>query len=269
MSKRRKNMSKDFMSVENEISTLVRTIRSDPSNNNAIQRLESLMRRTDFQPPEDIEDIFLERRYGRKPNVWYQVGGDMSPEYFGAILLKYDKNGYIELWRIQSVGDLIGNDAAADIGRPYWVSESTADIEQIENLNEEQINQILETFNFEREWIETFNFEREWNDFDILSKTQLAVEEFDQWSISASVWGARDGESALPEGDEPIIWLSSDDSDPTGRNPEDWNEVDKQFTRDVLECDHPEVFTEGEECSLCGTEYEIPYGLEDDYDEEE
>lgn len=63
--------------------------------------------------------------------MWEQVGGDMSPGAYGAILAKSDGNA-IELLEIQPVREHVGDEEAKEIGFPFWSKEAYFDLDDLD-----------------------------------------------------------------------------------------------------------------------------------------
>ena len=63
--------------------------------------------------------------------MWEQVGGDMSPGAYGAILAKADGHS-IELLEIQPVREHMGDGEAADVGFPFWTKEAYFDLDDLD-----------------------------------------------------------------------------------------------------------------------------------------
>ena len=63
--------------------------------------------------------------------MWEQVGGDMSPGAYGAILAKSDGHS-IEMLEIQPVREHVGDEEAKDIGFPFWSKEAYFDLNDLD-----------------------------------------------------------------------------------------------------------------------------------------
>ena len=63
--------------------------------------------------------------------MWEQVGGDMSPGAYGAILAKSDGHS-IELLEIQPVREHVGDSEAKEVGFPFWSKEAYFDLDDLD-----------------------------------------------------------------------------------------------------------------------------------------
>jgi hypothetical protein len=62
---------------------------------------------------------------------WRQIGGDMNPGAYGALLARSDGD-YIDLWEIQPVREFVGDEEAAEVGFPFWTKEAGYDLEALD-----------------------------------------------------------------------------------------------------------------------------------------
>lgn len=63
--------------------------------------------------------------------MWEQIGGDMSPGAYGAILARSDGNA-LELLEIQPVREAVGDGEAAEVGFPFWSKEAYFDLDDLD-----------------------------------------------------------------------------------------------------------------------------------------
>jgi hypothetical protein len=65
---------------------------------------------------------------------WIQIGGDMSPSQYGAVIARRDGRS-IELREIQPVREYMGDDEALEVGFPFWTKEAYYDPEDLDLKN--------------------------------------------------------------------------------------------------------------------------------------
>jgi hypothetical protein len=84
--------------------------------------------------------------------MWEQVGGDMSPGAYGAILAKSDGHS-IELLEIQPVREHVGDGEAKDIGFPFWSKEAYFDLDDL-NPKSDDVQSALQSIGMELSTLE-------------------------------------------------------------------------------------------------------------------
>lgn len=77
---------------------------------------------------EEEEDDYIQIPVIEK---WRQIGGDMDPGTYGALLARSDGD-YIDLWEIQPVREFVGDEEAADVGFPFWTKGAGYDLETLD-----------------------------------------------------------------------------------------------------------------------------------------
>lgn len=60
-----------------------------------------------------------------------QIGGDMSPDRYGALLARCD-GSTLELLEIQPVREYVGEREAAEVGFPFWSREACYDLSDLQ-----------------------------------------------------------------------------------------------------------------------------------------
>lgn len=146
-----------------------------------------------------------------EPNEWYQVAGDVSPADYGGTLAKTD-GITVDLWRIQNVEDHIGSREAEQVGKPFWVSTCSINIDDL-----------LDSDVYADALVSHGVAEDEYHEMDALQRAEIVADYGGHYEHHEAVWG----EDATPEG-TPIHWYSE------GDETEAFRDADEQFRAWVL-----------------------------------
>lgn len=66
-----------------------------------------------------------------RQNVWYQVSGDLNPAKYGATIAR-ESDGCIDVLRIDSTIECVGESEAVSVGVPFWTKEVSYDRADLE-----------------------------------------------------------------------------------------------------------------------------------------
>lgn len=103
--------------------------------------------------PDTPEELEL-----KLPNMpmWEQIGGDMNPGSYGALLARCDSD-YIEMLEIQPTREYVGDAEAADVGFPFWSKEASYDLADLDP-NKKNVQAALRSSGFDsgeqKDWLE-------------------------------------------------------------------------------------------------------------------
>jgi len=158
--------------------------------------------------PDIPEDLEIEI-----PNMpmWEQIGGDMNPGAYGAILARSDGDA-IEMLEIQPVREH-GDDEAAEVGFPFWTREAYYDLSDLQKDAKEALSFIG----------------MDQDDFEDLTPTQRALVIAE--ALLGYGTGVDEGEAGWSKDVVPgkVKWMSGEIA-----GPEYLEDEDEQFRQDVL-----------------------------------
>jgi hypothetical protein len=84
----------------------------------------------------------MEIRIGK--HGWVQVGGDMSPGVYGAVIATADGRA-IEIRRIEPVREYVGDGEALEVGFPFWSKEGYFDLQDLDPQRPDVISAMRST----------------------------------------------------------------------------------------------------------------------------
>ena len=147
--------------------------------------------------------------------MWEQIGGDMSPGAYGAILARSDGNA-LELLEIQPVREAVGDGEAAEVGFPFWSKEAYFDLDDLDP-SARDVKSALDSIDMELDTLE--------HDF---TPTQRAL------VIAEALLGYGHGEEGTAGWSEDVVpgevkWMSGKIA-----GPEYLSDEDDLFVREVL-----------------------------------
>lgn len=82
-----------------------------------------------------------------------QISGDMDPGKYGGLVARSDGDNALELFEIQPVRELVGDDEAAEVGFPFWSKEAYYDLDDL-RFDRDEVQHALQSVGLEEHELE-------------------------------------------------------------------------------------------------------------------